>query len=61
MFFPPQILNVISADFLSHSLTARLKAQHHIKHFKYLDITQVVFFVSFPPLLERGSGVHLSD
>lgn len=58
MFSPPQIFNLVSADFLSHLLTARLKARHHINLFKYLDIIQVVFFYPFPPLSggERGGG-----
>lgn len=58
MFSPPQIFNLVSADFFSHTLTARLKARHHINLFKYLDIIQVVFFYPFPPLSggERGGG-----
>lgn len=44
---PPQIFNLVSADFFSHSLTVRLKARHHINLFKYLDIIQVVFFFPF--------------
>lgn len=47
MFSPPQIFNEVSADFFSHSLTARLKARHHINLFKYLDIIQLVSFFSF--------------
>ena len=47
MFSPPQIFNLVSADFFSHSLTVRLKAPHHINLFKYLDITQVVFSFLF--------------
>lgn len=51
MFSPPQIFNLVSADFFSHSLTVRLKA---INLFKYLDIIQVVFFFPFSLCQEEG-------
>lgn len=54
MFSPPQIFNLVSADFFSHSLTVRLKARHHINLFKYLDIIQVIFFFPFSLCQEEG-------